>query len=107
MGYETFIPSIPVIISYLVTYTCYKKNIIKKRVHISIWNLAILLTFLVSGLGGFFLVILMDLGLTSPVNGQLLYWHVEFGITMIFVGLFHIHTYWNSTKKMLNLNVGV
>ncbi|UTB31847.1 MAG: hypothetical protein NKF70_10065 [Methanobacterium sp. ERen5] len=99
MGYETLIPSIPIIIGYLVTYTGYKKNLLKKRTHISIWNLAILLTFLVSGLGGFFLVILMDLGLSSPVNGQLLYWHVEFGITMIFVGLFHIHTYWNSTKK--------
>lgn len=106
MGYETLLPSIPVIIGYLVTYTCYKKNLIKKRLHINIWNLAILLTFLVSGLGGFFLVILMDLGVTSPVNGQLLYWHVEFGITMILVGLFHIHTYWHSTKKMLNLNVG-
>lgn len=102
MGYDILIPSIPIIIGYLTTYTCYKKNLIKKRFHINIWNLAILLTFLVSGLGGFLLMILLDLGLTSPISGQLLYWHVEFGVTMILVGLFHIHTYWNSTKKLLN-----
>ena len=84
MSYDTLIPSIPIIISYLISYTCYKKNLIKKRLHINIWNLAMLLTFIVSGLGGF------------------LFWHVEFGITMLFVGLFHLHTYWKSTKKMLN-----
>ena len=102
MGYDILIPSIPIIIGYLMTYACYQKNLIKKRLHINIWNLAILMTFLVSGLGGFLLVILMELGLTSPISSQLLYWHVEFGITMIFVGLFHLHTYWNSTKKLLN-----
>jgi len=102
MAYDTLIPSIPIIICYLATYICYKKKIIKRRIHINIWNIAILLTFLVSGLGGFILVILMDLGLKSPISSQLLYWHVEFGITMIFVGMFHIHSYWHSTKKMLN-----
>lgn len=100
MGYDVLIPSIPIIIGYLLTYTCYKKDLIKKRLHVSLWNLAILLTFLVSGLGGFVLLFLLDLGVSSPISAQLLYWHVEFGITMILVGLFHIHTYWNSTKNL-------
>ncbi len=105
MGYDILIPSIPVIIVYLSTYTCYKMDLIKKRLHINIWNLAILLTFLVTGLGGFILMILLDLGVSSPFSAQLLYWHVEFGITMVFVGLFHIHTYWNSTKNLFKFGM--
>lgn len=100
MGYDILIPSIPIIIGYLSTYACYKMDLIKKLTHIHLWNLAILLTFLVSGLGGLILLILLDFGINSPISAQLLYWHVEFGITMVIVGLFHIHTYWNSTKNL-------
>ncbi len=36
-----------------------------------------------------------------PISAQLLYWYVEFGITIAIVIIFHFHTYWKSSKTMI------
>jgi hypothetical protein len=51
--------------------------------------------------GGFLLLILLKLGITLPINFGLMYWHVELGITLVLVALFHHHTYLKGTKRML------
>jgi hypothetical protein len=46
-------------------------------------------------------MILMEMGIVSTINFSLLFWHVELGITMTLVTVFHFHIYWKSTKKTL------
>ncbi|WP_416182767.1 hypothetical protein [Methanobacterium sp.] len=84
----------------MFTYSLYRLNLIKKAMHINVWNLIILLAFIVSGGAGFILLILLELGVSLPISPQLLYWHVELGLTLALVTIFHLHTYWKSSKKM-------
>ncbi len=100
MVYDMVIPSVPVLVSYLLTYTLYRIGLIKKSLHVNIWHMIIVVAFLVSGLAGFILLILLDVGIALPISDPLLYWHVEFGVTLALAGVFHFHIYWKSTKAM-------
>lgn len=101
MAYDIIIPSIPVIAGYLLTYCLYKMNLIKKRYHVNLWNMILFLSFLISGLAGFILLILLDIGVSLQLNAQLLYWHAEFGVTLVVVTIFHLKNYWRSSRSMI------
>lgn len=103
MSYDIFLPSIPVIVGYLGTYILYKTGIIKKKIHVNIWHFIICVAFLISGGAGFLLVLLLDAGISIPINAQLLYWHVELGVTLVIVTIFHFHIYKKGFKAMLGL----
>jgi len=100
MIYDIIMPTLPFIGGYLFTYSLYRLNLIKKAMHINLWNLIILLTFIVSGGAGFILLILLELGVSLPISPQLLYWHVELGLTLALVTIFHLHTYWKSSRSV-------
>lgn len=100
MAYEIILPSLPFIAGYLFTYSLYKRHFIKKSIHVNLWNLIIGIAFLISAGGGFLLLILMELGITLPINFGLMYWHVELGITLLMVAVFHHHVYLKGTKRM-------
>ena len=100
MVYDILLPALPVLFGYLLTYTLYRTDLMKKSFHVNVWNFIIGCSFLISGLAGFILLILLDMRIALPVSAQLLYWHVEFGITVAIVTIFHFHTYWKSSKTM-------
>ncbi|AUB56285.1 MULTISPECIES: hypothetical protein [Methanobacterium] len=100
MVYDIILPAIPFIGGYALTYSLYKMNLIKRSIHINLWNLIILLSFIISGGAGFLLLIFMELGIKLPINQPLLYWHVELGVTLALVTIFHFHIYWKSAKTM-------
>ncbi len=100
MVYETLIPSIPFVGGYLVTYTLYKTGLIKKSLHVNLWNFILFSAFLVTACAGFVLMVLLELGIITSINSGLLYWHVESGITMALVTVFHIIIYWKSTRRL-------
>lgn len=101
MSYDVLIPCLPFIGGYLITYTLYRSGIIKKIVHVNVWNFIIGLAFLISGGAGFILLILMELGVKLPaVNHQLMYWHVEVGISLTLITVFHFRDYWKAAKNM-------
>lgn len=104
MAYDIIIPSIPVIAGYLLTYCMYNMNLIKRRFHVNLWNLILFLSFLISGLAGFILLILLDLGVSVQLNAQLLYWHAEFGVTLVVVTIFHLKNYWKSFRSIIFKN---
>ncbi len=103
MVYESLVPSLSVLVGYLFTYALYKGRLIRKTLHVNLWNFIIGIAFLVSGGGGFLLLIFMELGIILPSSPQLLYWHVELGITLVVVTLFHFHCYWKSALEMVFL----
>ncbi|NYB51084.1 MAG: hypothetical protein HVN35_00755 [Methanobacteriaceae archaeon] len=100
MVYDMIIPALPFIGGYLLTYSLYRMNLIKKAIHINIWNLIIGLAFLISAGAGFILLIFMEFGVKLSINPELLYWHVELGVTLALVTVFHFHTYWKSARTM-------
>lgn len=103
MSYDIFLPSILVIIGYLGTYILYRTGIIKKKIHVNIWHFIICVAFLISGVAGFLLVLLLDTGIALPINAQFLYWHVELGITLVIVTIFHFHIYKKGFRAMFGL----
>jgi hypothetical protein len=99
MTYDLIIISVPIIIIYLVSFIIYHKGFIKKSTHIRLWNILILITFLISVGVGLSLLSLVEYGIALPISKSLLYWHVQFGIAMFWIALFHIHTYWKFNNK--------
>lgn len=99
MTYDLLSISIPLILAYCGSYFLYHNNYIKKAVHIRLWNILILITFLVSICAGLTLLSLVEYGIALPISQTLLYWHIEFGIAMFWIALFHIHSYWKSSPN--------
>lgn len=44
---------------------------------------------------------LLGLGIKTPMGREFLYWHVELGITLLVVAVFHHHVYLKGAKRML------
>lgn len=97
MTYDLITISILLILAYCGSYILYQENYIKKSAHIRLWNILILITFLVSVGAGLTLLGLVEYGVALPISQSLLYWHIEFGIAMFWIALFHIHSYWKSS----------
>ncbi len=101
MVYDVLTPAVPVIALYILTYGLQKLKIVNRGFHVNLWNFIILLAFTVSGIGGFVLLILIDNGIRSYLNPQLLYWHVEAGIALTVITIFHFHCYPGSISRIM------
>lgn len=86
---------------YLLTYYLSKKKKIKLIKHRKLWNSVLLLTFLVSGMTGIILAILLSYGIRLTFYSEMLFWHVETGIAMAIISIFHIIWHWKYFKSML------
>jgi cytochrome bd-type quinol oxidase subunit 2 len=82
--------AIALFVVYGASFVLYKTKRISVRTHRKIWNVLLLLTFLTTALFGLTLAIRRDYALlfSSPVN--MLFWHVEAGVTMTVISLFHL-----------------
>jgi hypothetical protein len=87
---------IPILVAvsalYALTYGLSKKGRMTLAAHRKIWNFALLGTFLVSGILGIALAVAINFGWTMPIES--LFVHVEFGIAMAGVSLFHAAWHW-------------
>jgi hypothetical protein len=88
------------LVLYLLTFFLSRRDIIKKSTHRKIWNVLLLLTFLATGFIGLFLVVQFNYDLSLDWFRSLLYYHVEFGIAMAAISIFHL--LWH-LKYWLNL----
>ncbi len=78
-----------VFVSYFLSFYLTKTRKITLIQHRRFWNLILLITFLVSCLLGLFLAFSIDNQLSLSWYLPLIWYHVEFGIVMTLVGLFH------------------
>jgi len=90
---------------YLVSLLISKKKK-KMRQHRKIWNILLLIAFLISGIFGILLVLKISYGIEIPLYSDLLFWHVEFGIAMTIISIFHITWHWKYFKNMIPRNKG-
>ncbi len=100
MAYEILIYSLPFLLGYLITFTLYKMNLIKKSFHVHLWNFILMMAFLISAGAGFVVMILLETGIELPISPQLNFWHVELGITLVLLTVLHFHVYWKSARYL-------
>ena len=89
------------LIFYITSHILSKKNKISVSKHRRIWNILLLATFLISGILGILLVIRINFGINFPLPFNILFWHVEFGIAMSIISMFHIAWHWNYFKNII------
>ena len=89
---------------YLISLYLSRIKKIKVSQHRKIWNVILLITFLVSGIFGIILAILISYGIRLDFYSDLLFWHVEFGIAMAIISIFHISWYWKYFRRIFKRN---
>jgi len=95
--------SLFLVLLYLVSHVLSKKNIISIVNHRKIWNILLLITFLISGILGILLIIRINLGTAIPLPFNIMFWHVEAGIAMFAISIFHIFWHWAYFKNLLRI----
>ncbi|OPX57235.1 MAG: hypothetical protein A4E25_02390 [Methanobacterium sp. PtaB.Bin024] len=95
---------IPVAVSttiiYLVTYLLYLENMLKKKIFYKIWNYVLIASFILTGLTGLIMIIIVNYGIGSSWNLTIDFWHAEFAIIMAVSTIIHFHLYWKPLKKV-------
>jgi hypothetical protein len=74
---------------YLLSLILSRLSIIQTKSHRQFWNILLLITFLSTALMGLVLAIQVNYKLNIPFIKELLKWHVNFGIGMTMVAVFH------------------
>jgi spermidine synthase len=75
---------------YLLSYVAVKLDMLTKDIQRKLWNTFLLVTFLTTAILGLLLSVQVIYKLELPYVKQILIWHVNFGITMSIVALFHV-----------------
>lgn len=86
--------------AYFITFLLVKLNVIKKITHRKIWNALLLITFLMSGLLGLLLVFQLNYQFWMPHFGTFMWLHVDFGIAMAIISIFHAIWHWTYYKNL-------
>ncbi len=95
------------IVFYLFTLWLSKIKKISLVNHRRIWNLALLTSFLVSAILGILLVIRINFQIVFPLPFNMLFWHVEAGIAMTIISIFHILWHWQYFKCYIKIKRNV
>lgn len=100
-------PLIPITIVltilYLITYFLSKFKVITSFNHKKIWNILLTISFLISGLLGILLIIKINFNLVIPLPFNILFWHVNIGIALFVISIFHIIWHWPYFKNVLKI----
>lgn len=100
MQYNSLLISFLVLVIYFSSYSLVKTKKITLINHRKFWNVILLISFLISGIFGLILAIALDNKLDLTWYRDLLWWHVEAGIVMAIISIFH--TAWH-----LNYYLGI
>ena len=90
-------------ILYGLSYLLSAKHIIKVVVHRRIWNVVLLVSTIISALLGLELILGIDFNLDISLPFNSLFWHVEAGVVMGLIAVFHVMWHWRYFQKMLKI----
>jgi len=82
------------LILYGISYLFSRLEILSKQTHRKIWNYALLATFITAGCLGILMAVQINYKLEVPWTEKVLKWHVDFGIGMTLIGIFHLLWHW-------------
>lgn len=105
-SYHFFVILILTLIAYCISVFLVKLNKIQLIKHRRIWNILLLITFFISGIMGLILAFCVDNNISFSWYREFLWFHVEFGISMAIISIFHfayhLRYYINIFKKKDN-----
>ncbi len=101
MPYALIPIGIAIIILYALTFLLYRAGIILKKSHRQIWNTGLLLAFFITAVLGLLLAVQVNFKLEIPWIKELLVWHVDFGIGMSMIAIFHFTWHWGYYRDLL------
>ncbi len=93
--YLLFPIAIILLILYFVSLSLSKLSIIKTSTHRKIWNVSLLIAFMVTALLGLTLAIQVNYKFKITFLRQLITLHVDFGIGMTMIAVFHFLWHWS------------
>jgi nitrogen fixation-related uncharacterized protein len=81
---------------YIISFFLTKKNILPLATHKRIWNITLFLSFFVVGITGMMQALRTNYGWFFKIPLDISFIHVEVGIVMFFIVVFHIlwHSYY-------------
>jgi hypothetical protein len=79
---------------YLISFFISKKGVIPVSAHRKLWNILLTAAFIVTGFSAVLIAVKLDLGWSIPLIADLLFWHTEFGLAMVWIALFHMLWHW-------------
>jgi hypothetical protein len=88
--YRSLSVALITIVLYLMTWLLSYGNKISVVLHRKIWNWLLLITFIPVFLTSLFWLLRVDYGIILSLPFNITFWHVEFGIVMILISIFHI-----------------
>ena len=89
-SYHTFTITIGLLVLYYISYLLMRLGKLPYILHKKIWNFLLAFTFLVTGALGLVLAYFLDNNLVLPKYQNMLWVHVEFGIGMALIAIFHL-----------------
>ncbi len=89
------------LLAYALSYLLSRTGLLSTTLHRRIWNTALLLTFFTTAVMGIILALQVNYKLDMPVVDKLITWHVDFGIGMSFIAVFHFTWHWSYYWKMI------
>ncbi len=101
MPYALIPIGIAIILLYALTFLFYRAGIIPKKTHRQIWNTGLLIAFFITAVLGLLLAVQVNYKLEIPWIKELLVWHVDFGIGMSIVAVFHFTWHWRYYRDLL------
>ena len=102
--YDFISISAGLLLLYAASFLLARKKIISTILHRRLWNALLLIAFLISAGLGTLLVIRLNTGWDIPLPFSTLFWHVEAGIAMTAIAVFHIAWHWPYFKNILKSN---
>ena len=100
-GYNVSPIAIGFFLIYAASFVLHKTKRIKVTTHRKIWNVLLLATFLITGIFGLILTIQLDYDLPFTIPFDLLFWHVEAGVAMTLISIFHVSWHFNYYRNLL------
>ena len=78
------------IAAYTISFLLSRSGRLRPRIHRGIWNIILLVALLTTGLLGVLMALRRDLGINPQWPINIGFWHVETGIALSVVAIFHI-----------------
>jgi hypothetical protein len=97
--YFLLILIISTILYFLSSFLSRKGKIYSPIIHKKIWNILLLVFFLGVGISGILFVLRLEFGMNLSWFPKMLFWHVETGIIMAIISIFHIIWHWKYFKS--------
>ncbi len=79
-----------ILVLYFLSFFAMRAGLLSKSLHLKLWNISLIITFLFTAILGLILAFQVNYKIEIPFIKEILTIHVDFGIAMSFIAVFHL-----------------